>query len=307
MRTTDAVCISAGPHPPTPPPAEGEEPAFHTTDEAISDYASHVSVDYSEDIHLSPVAPSPSHTHSPMASRKEEGKGGRPLLQFGGSSDEEELDFDSDISGLLSDGDYVPSSALGTVSKARGSAHPFVSDISSGGLSGGVASREGTPLSNPVSSGNLQDRPSDLQCKPSDLQDKPGDLQCKPSDLHDKPGDLQRKPSDLQDESGDLQCKPRDLQDKPGDLQHKPSDLQDEPGDLQCKPSDLQDKSINLQDKPSDLQGKPSGLQGKPRKPDLKADGPVERYVHWWINSIPYSALFSRRISRFLSTRENCA
>lgn len=124
----------------------------------------------------------PSPTHSRVEGHKAGEKGGSrrvyfPVPEF--SDDAEEVDFDSDISGLLSDGDYVPSSALGAVEKGRASAHPVVSGTSPGGLSGGMASREGTPPRiqvNRADSDDLQDKPNVLQDKPSILQDRKPDF-----------------------------------------------------------------------------------------------------------------------------------
>lgn len=158
------------PHPPTPPPVEGEELAVRTTDEPISDFASHKSVDFSEDIRF-PVPTTPSPAHSRAESRKEEEEEERGYFPVAELSDNAvETDFDSDISGLLSDGDYVPSSALRTVGKGRASAFPFAPSghgALAGGVAGGVASKEGTPPRIQVEPANSDD----LQGKLDALQD----------------------------------------------------------------------------------------------------------------------------------------
>ena len=122
---------------------------MRTIDEPISDFASHNSVDFSEDIRLSPAR---------SRSRADGSKSGSKDGLFPASDRTADVDFDSDLSGLLSDGDYVPSSALvvmkpirpavepvrpavepvGPAVKPSGSAHLFIVDTPPVGESKGV-------------------------------------------------------------------------------------------------------------------------------------------------------------------------
>jgi hypothetical protein len=133
---------------------------LRTTDDPISDYASQNSVDFSEDIRLSPARTTPHLTHSRVENAKEEAEAGSgsPVPK----SSDRSVDFDSDLSGLLSDGDYVPSS--GVTRRPRGPVHLFIADTPPSRPSGGVARKEETPPGIRVDHANAgpQDKPSDL-------------------------------------------------------------------------------------------------------------------------------------------------
>ena len=166
----------------------------------MSDLATHHSADLSEDVPRSPTHSTPgSPTHATPT------KEGNPLdLAVPELSDNpEEIDFDSDLSGLLSDGDYVPSTGPGGV--ARGGVSPFVAPTLSGG---GVAGLPPRLLVDPASTDDLQDKVKDGPANIGDLQDRlKGDL-ANTDDLQDKlkvdptsNGEQQDSQPDMSDEA----------------------------------------------------------------------------------------------------------
>lgn len=93
---------------------EEEDPAVRTTDEVLSDLAAHGSADLSQDIHIQLTPPAASPAHPQREKGKEEAKVVKKEVSWNAVLSEDEdgailTDFESDISGLLSDGEYIPS------------------------------------------------------------------------------------------------------------------------------------------------------------------------------------------------------
>lgn len=135
----------------TPPPSHSqvageEDPAKRTTDEPLSDAASHSSADISQDIRVQITPPHTSPAHPQREEHKEETKVevNKKEVSWSAVLSEGEdalTDFDGDISGLLSDGEYMPSTDM---ERRRGRSSP----VALGKLSPkGVAKEKGVAVS----------------------------------------------------------------------------------------------------------------------------------------------------------------